>query len=59
MAVGHSILGAIYTMLRDGVKFEDLGGTHWDDHHRDVVARRSIQRLHQLGYRVTVEEDVA
>lgn len=59
MAVAHSILIAIYNMLRDGVHFEDLGGSHWDDNHRDAVARRSIQRLQQLGYRVTVEEVVA
>ena len=59
MAVAHSILVAIYHMLRDGTHYADLGATHWDDHHRDAVARRSVQRLEQLGYRVTIEEVVA
>jgi len=56
MAVAHSILIAIYHMLRDGAHFEDLGATHWDEHHRESVARRSVHRLQQLGYRVTIEE---
>lgn len=55
IAVAHSLLVAIYHMLRDGSHFEDLGANHWDEHHRDSVARRTIQRLERLGYSVTVE----
>jgi transposase len=56
MAVAHSMLVSIYHMLRDGTHYEDLGSTHWDERHRQSVAQRSVRRLEQLGYRVTVEE---
>jgi len=49
------MLVAIYHMLRDGAHFVDLGPAHWDDHHRESVAQRSVRRLEQLGYRVTIE----
>ena len=55
MAIAHSMLVAIYHMLRDGAHFLDLGPAHWDDHHRESVAQRSVRRLEQLGYRVTIE----
>lgn len=55
MAIAHSMLVAIYHMLHDGAHFLDLGPQHWDERHRDSVAQRSIRRLEQLGYRVTVE----
>ena len=56
MAIAHSMLIAIYHMLRDGAHFVDLGPEHWDSRHRESVAQRSIRRLQQLGYKVTVEE---
>lgn len=59
MAVAHSILIAIYHQLRDGTKFEDLGPSHWDEHHREAVARRSVERLQRLGYSVTIAEAIA
>ncbi|HUZ88091.1 MAG TPA: hypothetical protein VNF26_14185 [Candidatus Baltobacterales bacterium] len=55
MAIAHSILIAIYHMLRDGAHFVDLGPEHWDQRHKESVARRSIRRLEQLGYKVTIE----
>ena len=55
MAIAHSMLIAIYHMLRDGAHFADLGPEHWDSRHRESVALRSIRRLQQLGYKVTVE----
>jgi hypothetical protein len=59
MAVAHSILIAVYHMLRDGAYFQDLGPGHWDDHHREAVARRSVERLRRLGYAVTIAEATA
>ena len=56
MAVAHTMLVAIYHMLRDGTHYVDLGANHWDQHHRESVAQRSIRRLQQLGYNVTVED---
>ena len=56
MAVAHSMLIAIYYMLRDGTHYEELGGNHWDEHHRDDVVRRTTHRLEQLSYSVTLAE---
>ena len=59
VAVAHSILIAIYHMLRDGAHYQDLGATHWDEHHRATIVKRSVHRLEQLGYRVTIEAGAA
>ena len=56
MAIAHSMLTAIYHMLRDGAHFEDLGPKHWDTRHRQQVATRTVRRLEELGYKVTIEE---
>lgn len=59
MAIAHSILIAIYRMLKDGTHFVDLGPNHLDEVRRHAVAARSIRRLEELGFKVTVEEAVA
>lgn len=55
MAVAHSMLVAIYHMLKDGEHFTDLGPHFHDEQRRDRVVRRSVQRLEELGYRVTID----
>ena len=55
VAVAHSLLTAIYHMLRDGVHFHDLGATHWDEHNRERVVQRAVHRIEQLGYQVRLE----
>lgn len=55
MAVAHSILVAIYRILSDGAHFHDLGPHFHDEQRRERVVRRSVQRLQELGYRVTIE----
>lgn len=59
MAVAHSLLIAIYNMLRNGSYFVDLGPTHYDQRRRDLIAKRSVRRLEDLGYKVSIEEAVA
>ena len=59
MAVAHSILLAIYAILTDGAYFVDLGPTHYDARRRDLIASRSVRRLEELGYKVTIEEGAA
>lgn len=49
------MLIAIYRMLSDGAHFKDLGPHFHDVQRRDRVVRRSVQRLEDLGYRVTIE----
>lgn len=55
MAVAHSILVAIYRMISDGAHFHDLGPHFHDEQRKERVVRRSVQRLQELGYRVTIE----
>lgn len=57
MAVGHSILVAAWHILHDNVDYEDLGADWFarkvnNDHRRD----QAIRNLHELGYRVTLEQ---
>lgn len=55
LAVGHSILVAVYHMLRDGVLYRDLGPDHFDRLARERLTRHYIRRLEQLGHRVTLD----
>jgi transposase len=59
MAVGHTILSLVYTLLTRKQPYRDLGATYFDtlDQHR--VERRLVQRLEHLGYRVSLQPHVA
>ena len=59
IAVAHSLLVAVYHLLRDGTVFQDLGADHFERRNREAVTRRSLRRLEQLGYKVTLEEATA
>jgi transposase len=56
MAVGHTIAVIAYHLIRDQTTYHDLGATYFDERDREAVVRRSVRRLQQLGYRVTVEQ---
>jgi transposase len=55
VAIAHSLLVAVYHLLKDGVVYQDLGPAHFERHNRDAIARRSLRRLESLGYKVTVD----
>jgi transposase len=55
VAIAHSLLIAVYHVLKEGVVFQDLGPAYLDRRQHDAVVRRSLRRLEALGYRVTVE----
>ena len=55
VAVGHSILVIVYHLLRDGIVYQDLGATWFDERDRSATVRRTVRRLEVLGYRVTLE----
>jgi transposase len=60
VAVAASMLTAVYHMIRDGTRYTDLGFDYL--HHKpddDRIVRRSVARLKQLGYQVTLTRDVA
>lgn len=58
-AVAASILTAVYHMLRTGEPYRDLGADYFDRSQKDRLVRRSVARLQQLGYRVTIDKEVA
>lgn len=56
VAVGHSILIATWHILANQTEYQDLGEDYFltrTDHAR--ATRRAVQRLHQLGYQVTLQ----
>lgn len=55
IAVGHSMLVIIYQLLSKRCDYEDLGPNHFDRIDPARVARHCVKRLHDLGYRVTLE----
>jgi transposase len=55
LAVAHSILQIIYHLIRDGTSYIDLGRNHFDERDRKATVHRSVRRIEQLGYQVTLE----
>jgi transposase len=55
IAVGHTILSLVYTLLTRKQPYDDLGATYFDalDQHR--IERRLVGRLERLGYRVSLQ----
>jgi transposase len=54
-AVGHSILVAVFHMLRDGVVYHDLGDDWFARRRPEQHARRLVHQLEDLGYQVTIQ----
>jgi len=54
VAVGHSVLIAVWTMLARDQPYQDLGTDYFTDRldpqHKARQARRLLDQLHQLGY---------
>ena len=54
IAVAHSMLRAIYQILKDHRHYQDLGPEHWDNQHRQRSQRSLVKRLEAMGYAVTL-----
>ena len=52
LAVAHSLLVSIYSMLRDQVPYQDLGPDHFDHLHAQRLERHYVRRLEDLGFQV-------
>ena len=59
VAVAASILTAVYCMIRDHAPYRDLGFNYFQDSNPDRLVRRSVARLQQLGYVVTLTRGAA
>jgi hypothetical protein len=56
--VAHTILVIVYHLIKDGMTYRELGGNYFDEREREATVRRSVRRLHRLGYKVTLEAAV-
>jgi transposase len=54
LAVAHSLLVAIYYMLRDHVPYQDLGADYFDQLQTQRLQRHYVRRLEELGFSVAL-----
>lgn len=55
IAVAHSLLTAVYYILRDRVAYQDLGADHFDRLSPAQLTRHYVRRLEQLGHTVRLD----
>lgn len=56
VALAHSILVIAYHLLKEGTTYSDLGHNYFDERDQDLVIRRAVKRIEQLGKQVTVHD---
>ncbi|NPV28346.1 MAG: IS110 family transposase [Firmicutes bacterium] len=56
VAVAHTILIIAYHILKHGTAYRELGPNYFDEIGKTAVVRRSVKRLENLGYQVTLEQ---
>jgi transposase len=55
VAVAHSLLRTIYSVLTSGTPYREPGLDYYDAQHTARVTRRAVAQLQELGYRVILE----
>jgi transposase len=55
MAVAHSILVIVYSLLRNGGQFRELGQNYFDERHKSATIRRAVRRIEGLGFQVQLQ----
>ena len=55
MAVAHSILIIVYSLLRNGEEYRELGGNYFDERNRAATVRKAVHRIESLGYQVELQ----
>lgn len=56
IAVAHSMLIAIWHILRDGVEFRDLGADYYNQFNREKKANSLMKKLLNLGFSIVIED---
>jgi len=59
VVVAHSILESIFFILRDGVDYQEMGPTYFDQVNKEHIVRQYKKRLEALGLVVEVREAAA
>src|SRR5687768_1130275 len=55
IALGHTMLVIVYTLLTRKQPYQDLGAAYFDSLTQQRVERRLVQRLERLGYQVSLQ----
>ena len=55
VAVGHTLLGIIYHILKRGTSYAELGADFLDRQEPERLTRQLVKRLESLGHKVTLE----
>jgi hypothetical protein len=45
----------IYSLLKNGGEYHDLGGNYFDERRRADIVRRAVHRIEGLGYQVELQ----
>ncbi len=54
IAVAHSLLTVVYSMLKNDSTYQELGGTYFEQLHADRHRRYLVNRLEALGFQVNL-----
>ena len=55
VAVGHTLLGIVYALLKKRSTYRELGADYLDRQDKERLKQRLLRRLEKLGVKVTVE----
>jgi transposase len=55
VALGHTLLGIIYYVLKDGTTYRELGSDYLERLDSARLTRSLVRRLERLGHRVTLQ----
>jgi transposase len=55
LAVAHKILVIAYQLLNRHEPYRDLGANYYDERNKEVISRKLVKRLKDLGYQVAVQ----
>jgi transposase len=58
IALAHTILTIIYYLLLRGTPYQDLGSNYFDQRDQQLVEKRLVRRLEDLGYQVELHSTV-
>ena len=54
VAVAHSMLVAIYHIIKDGVAFEDLGADYYNQFNKERKINSYLKKLKALGWEAPI-----
>ena len=55
IALAHTILVIVYSLLRHGDNYQDMGSNYFDERNQHRTLQRSVQRIERLGYQVVLQ----